>query len=203
MTKTGIALSLALLLGLAHGIARAAEPFEGEVVLNWTKPYPVVIRYFLRGKKLRSEVEGSKEPMTLADLDKLEVVHFVGKIYKVSKLPAPTAERSSYGAPVKSGKKKVIAGQSCEEWVQKDTSTTTRYWVVPGVASSVHPWSGSPQGFMAFEFLRSKDLFPLGLTWEQTKTGEISSQAEATVFKKKKVDPSVFAMPEGLKKTGP
>jgi hypothetical protein len=203
MSRTGIAISVALLLGLLHGSGRAAEPFEGEVVLNWTKPYPVVIRYFLRGKKLRSEVEGSKELMTLADLDKLEVVHFVGKSYKVSKLPAPTADKGSYEAPVKSGKKKVVAGQSCEEWVQKDASMTTRYWVIPGLPSSVHPWSGSPEGSTAFEFLRSKDLFPLGLTWEQTKTGEISSQAEATVFKKKKVDPSVFAMPEGLKKLGP
>jgi len=202
MTKPLVAISLALLLGLSYGAAEASESFEGEVVMKWTKPYPLVVHLFLRGKKMRSAFEDSKEPMTLVDMDKLEIIHFLpGKTYKLDKFPAPTA--GSYGAPVKSGKKKVIAGQSCEEWVQKSGYATTRYWVVPGVASSVHPWSGVSAGLSAFEFLRSKDLFPVGMTYEDNKSGDVTSQAEATVFTRKKVDPSIFAMPEGFKKTGP
>jgi hypothetical protein len=86
--------------------------------------------------------------------------------------------------------------------VAKDSHTTIRYWVIQGVTYSVHPWSATSSSHTTFEFLRHNDLFPVGMIWEDSKSGEINSQAELTAFSRKKMGASRFAIPSGYKKTG-
>ena len=195
------ALVLAAVLASAN-MPPTEGPFEGEVVMNnRIQGMEVEIRFLIRGPRMRVEMAGMKDPITLVDVEKREALSLDVKrrAYVATALAAPRTLQDARGIAERTGNG-VVAGHTCEEWVARSGPEVYRIWALGGVVYSPHPWLGTPTGDLAvFDFLRSRNLFPLKLVQED-KAGQTRIAWEAVRMERKTLDPSLFELPKGYQR---
>lgn len=203
---------LALLASLLFVIASCKKGlgsgFEGEITLQTTrdgKTQDMLVK--AKGDKMRFDMtQGGQAASAIFDptQNKMFMLMDQQKAYMEMDFSAPTAPQANVDAKAataeKTGKKETIAGIDCEDWTVKDPSGKhTETCLADGLAFlDLDGLKGGSQTAFAKQ-LKEKKQFPLKSV-DFDAAGKEISRTEATKIEKKKLDDTLFKVPDGYTK---
>jgi Domain of unknown function (DUF4412) len=214
---TWAAMALAVLL--AAGGAWASG-FEGEVDMNMkgnghNGEKAPVIRYFVKGHKLRTQIDDSGHDFSavgIIDLKTHEMIMLMEKqrMYMVHQIHPEKWENEEdrHFKMVETGHTQRILGYACREWDYTSDKDRGRVWFASGLGA----WWGtqmasqneklSPSQKLLVRVVLDKKLFPM--KWESiSPSGEVTSSMEVVKVERKALSSGLFSIPPGYKKFDP
>jgi hypothetical protein len=102
--------------------ARAEGPFEGQIALRLQDTAPPSATYFIRGEEVA------------VDVPSIAHAHDVHVVFNLART-APLGADSAFVVVEKTGKRRAVVGQACEEWTLAAAGRTVHACVAPGI-----PW---------------------------------------------------------------
>lgn len=206
---------LGLAVLLAFGWSRAGGTFEGEVDMKMTRSgsdKSVITHYFIKGNKMRFEVEDPSGKAMGAGIMDLQTKQFIILLEKQKMYMTQESQpgKFKYGEEhhfkiTNTGKSETILGYHCEEWDYTSDNSNGKVWLAEGLGN----WWGSEMAAQANKLpddqkalasvVISKKLFPM--KWESDdKSGNAKGTGEVIKVDKKTLSSTLFEVPSDYKK---
>ncbi|MFP4690767.1 MAG: DUF4412 domain-containing protein [Bacteroidales bacterium] len=206
-----------LLVGFSTVSLSQDSNFEGRVKMNGTHEGSAhVVEYFLKGDKIRMEVEKPNEAVIISDAGNMMVLMPQEMMYmefsksQIEQMQQMMGEGQGSGSePVidedmsleKTGKTKEILGRECEQWIYEDEDKKVETWAASGFGNFMgfkSPMEGGNAD--AWEGLfGDPDLFPMEMTqWDHN--GNETYKFEVTEMEEKSLSDDLFLPPADYEK---
>lgn len=191
--------------------------FEGRVKVNGEhEGTESVVDYFLKGEKLRMEVEQPQEVVLISKGEDMIVLMPQKKMYlefpkdQVEQMQRMMGSGQNSDSEdlidedmdiEKTGETKDILGRECEQWVYEDNEKKVETWVASGFGNFMgfkNPMEGGNAD--AWEGLfGDTDLFPMEITqWD--KDGNETSKFKVTEMEEESLSDDLFTAPSDYEK---
>jgi len=206
--------SLALLLGVFAGIARAVETFEGRITMKLTSEGKSnEVAYATKGSRMRMEMNSEgKSVVTLLDLNEKQMMMLMPdqKMYMVMPLrDVPGADKVDAAAAdttlEKTSETEIILGYKTTKYLarSKDQKEPVEIWAAEGLGSFFNPndlnvMGGKRKAPLWEKELREKGFFPLRIVSKPKKGRE--DRMEVIKLDKTALPESLFVPPADFKK---
>ncbi len=208
---------LTLFAGLPTVLLSQNSNFEGRVKVNGVhEGNESEVDYFLKGEKLRMEVEQPQKMVVISDEENILVLMPQQNMYM--EFPKDQAElmQQMMGSEQKSdsedlfdkdmtlrntGETKNILGRACVQWVYQDEDKKVETWVTSGLKNFMGfttPLQGGKEDNWAGLF-GDPNLFPMEFTqWD--KYGNESHKFKVTEMEEKSLSDDLFTAPANYEK---
>ncbi|MFO8130045.1 MAG: DUF4412 domain-containing protein [Bacteroidales bacterium] len=175
-----------------------------------------IVDYFLKGEKLRMEVEKPKKMVMISDGENMIMLMPQNKMYmefpkdQVKKMQQMMGSEQKSGSEnlidedmdlKKTGEMKDILGRTCEKWVYEDEDKKVETWVASGFGNFMGfktPMEGGNADAWKGLF-GDPDLFPMEMTqWD--KKGNETYKFKVTEMEEESLSDDLFTAPSDYEK---
>ncbi len=204
---------------LVSPAAMAAQSFEGTVTytMNPTSGKPGQLVYHVKGTRVRADVTGATggppggmymlmdaTAGTMMSVMPAQKVYMTMDLKAMARQMKPDGGREKRGKITKTGKSETIAGHKCDHYLvgeKQDSDICAAKGLGMFMGGSAMGsggkgmFGGLPAGFEEYEEFAKDGFLPLKIS--AIRNGKEEVVMEATSVEKKRLDPSLFAVPAG------